>query len=337
MGTTRVIGKPLPFVRAFVDTVDEAMAAHSPGQHMSALHRTWLAFCVTAILVTNSICWARFERASLGAYSLAALSWMFRHAKIPWEYLLGARVRVLFASYGITGGSLVIDETEKQRSKVATTLAHVYKLRDKESGGSIWGQSLVFLVLVTPTSTIPLGFAFYQPAPALSAWYKPDKRLKQQGIPPKQRPPKPPPNPHYPTKQARALCLLRQWKAPHPALRVSCLVAEALDGAATFVEAASAIVGGVQVISQLRSNPKVRVDKHAQDVADYLATHPGTLQHIRLRGGEEISVLVGSARMYVCAHHPKRFIMALKYEGADSYRSLLASDLTWRTLDIVQG
>jgi len=244
---------------------------------------------------------------------------------------------VLFASYGITGGSLVIDETEKQRSKVATTLAHVYKLRDKESGGSIWGQSLVFLVLVTPTSTIPLGFAFYQPAPALSAWYKPDKRLKQQGIPPKQRPPKPPPNPHYPTKQARALCLLRQWKAPHPALRVSCLVAEALDGAATFVEAASAIVGGVQVISQLRSNQKVRVDKHAQDVADYLATHPGTLQHIRIRGGEEISVLVGSARMYVCAHHPKRFIMALKYEGADSYRSLLASDLTWRTLDIVQG
>src|SRR6266496_6509981 len=155
-----LIGKPAPFVSTFVAAVDEALRAHQPNCGLSAIQRTWLAFCVTAILVTNSICWARFERASLGAYSLAALSWMFRHAKIPWEYLLGARVRVLFASYGITGGSLVIDETEKQRSKVATTLAHVYKLRDKESGGSIWGQSLVFLVLVTPTITIPLGFAF---------------------------------------------------------------------------------------------------------------------------------------------------------------------------------
>jgi hypothetical protein len=36
-------------------------------------------------LVTNSVCWARFARASLGTYALAALSWMFRHAKIPWE------------------------------------------------------------------------------------------------------------------------------------------------------------------------------------------------------------------------------------------------------------
>jgi hypothetical protein len=332
-----VIGKPLPFVRAFVDTVDEAIAAHSPRQRMSALHRTGLAFCVTAILVTNAICGARFERASLGAYALAALSWMFRHAKIPWEHLLVASVRVIFASYGITGGSLVIDDTDKQRSKVATTLAYLYKRRDQESGEYIWGQSLVLLVLVTQTITIPLGLAFYPPASELSAWYKQDKRRKQQGIPPKQRPPKPPSNPQYPTKQELALRLRRQCKAHHPTLRVSCLVADALYGAATFVEAASAIFGGVQVIRQRRSNQQVRLYKHAQYVADYCATHPGTLQHIRIRGGEEISVLVGSARMYVCARHTKRLIIALPYEGEDSYRYLLASDLTWRTLDIVQG
>jgi hypothetical protein len=79
--------------------------------------------------------------------------------------LLVASVRVMLESYGITGGSLVIDDTDKRRSKTATTLAHLYKLRDKESGGYIWGQSLVFLLLVTPTITIPMGFAFYQPAP----------------------------------------------------------------------------------------------------------------------------------------------------------------------------
>jgi len=48
-------------------------------------------------------------------------------------------------------------------------------------------------------------------------------------------------------------------------------------------------------------------------------------------------VIVGSARLYVCAHHTKRFIVALKYADEDSSRYLLAADLTWRTLDIVQA
>jgi hypothetical protein len=250
---------------------------------------------------------------------------------------LVASVRVILESYGITGGSLVIDDTDKRRSKTATTLAHLYKLRDQESGGSSWGQSLVLLLLVTPTITLPMGVAFYQPAPELSAWYKEDKRRKQQGVPKQQRPPTPPPNPTYPTKPELALRLLRPCKAHHPELRIHCLVADALYGASTFVDAASAIFGGVQVSSQLRSHQKVRVYKREQDVADYFTTHPGTPQKIRIRGGEEIAVLGGSARMDVCAHHTKRLIMALKYEGEDSYRSLMASDLTWRTLDIVPG
>src|SRR6184192_1829976 len=126
-----IIGKPAPFVSAFVDAIDEALHAHSPGQGLSALQRAWLAFCLTAILVTNSICWARFERASLGTYSLAALSWMFRHAKIPWEHLLVASVRVILRHHGIISGSLVIDDTDNKRSKSAKALAHLYKLRDK--------------------------------------------------------------------------------------------------------------------------------------------------------------------------------------------------------------
>jgi len=203
-----VIGKPAPFVRAFVDAVDETIRAQSPSHGMSTMQRAWLAFCVTAVLVTNSICWARFERASLGPYALAALSWMFRHSKMPWDELLVASVRVILRHYGITSGSLVIDDTDNPRSKSAKALAHLYKLRDKESGGYLWGQSLVFLLLVTPTITLPVGFAFYQPAPELSAWYKQEKALKKQGVAQPQRPPKPPANPAYPTKQQLALRLL---------------------------------------------------------------------------------------------------------------------------------
>jgi len=61
-----LIGKPAPVVRAFVAAVDEAIRAHQPSGGRSAMQRTWLAFCVTAVLVTNAMCWARFERASLG-------------------------------------------------------------------------------------------------------------------------------------------------------------------------------------------------------------------------------------------------------------------------------
>jgi len=301
------------------------------------MQRAWLAFCVTAVLITNSICWARFERASLGTYSLAALSWTFRHSKIPWDELLVASVRVILHHYGLTCGSLVIDDTDNKRSKSAKTLAHLYKLRDKESGGYVWGQSLLFLLVVTPAITLPVGFTFYQPAPELSAWYKKDKALKKQGVPPKQRPPQPPPNPHYPTKQALALRLLAHFHAQHPTFRVHCITADALYGTTTFVDGASALFGGVQVISQVRSNQNIRVHTREQHVADYFATHPGTPQTIRLRGGEEVVALVASARLYLCAHKTKRFIIALKYEGEESYRYLIASALTWRTLDIVQA
>ena len=253
-----VIGKPAPFVSAFVDAVDAAIRVHQPHHAMSVTQRTWLAFCITAVLVTNSICWARFERASLGTYAMAALSWMFRHSKIPWDQLLGASVRVILQHHGITSGSLVIDDTDNPRSKSAKALAYLYKLRDKSSGGYLWGQSLVFLVLVTPKISLPVGVVFYQPAPELSAWYKTVKALKKQGVPPKQRPRKPAPHPQYPTKEQLALRLLEAFKTQHPDVRIHAVMADALYGTATFVDGASALFHGGQVISQIRSNQNIR-------------------------------------------------------------------------------
>ena len=332
-----LLGKPAPFVSAFIAAVDEAIGAQSPHHSLSATQRTWLAFCVTAVLVTNSICWARFERAGLGTYALGALSWMFRHSKIPWDDLLVASTRVILRHYGLTSGSLILDDTDNPRSKSAHALAHLYKFRDKESGGYLWGQSLVFLVLVTPKISIPVGFAFYQPAPELSAWYKQDKALKKQGVAKKQRPTKPPAHPHYPTKQDLALRVLAKFKTHHPDVRVHCIAADALYGTAAFVDGAAAMFGGVQVISQIRSNQTVRLQKREQSVADYFATHPGIPHTLPIRGGHEVVAIVSSARLYVCAHHAKRFVIALKYTGEATYRYLIASDLTWRTLDIVQA
>jgi hypothetical protein len=95
---------------------------------------------------------------------------MLRHSKMPWDELLVASGRVILRPYGIISGSLLLDDTDNPRSKAAKALAHLDKLRDKESGGDLWGQSLVFRVLVTPRISIPVGLVFYQPAPELSAW-----------------------------------------------------------------------------------------------------------------------------------------------------------------------
>jgi hypothetical protein len=332
-----ILAKPAPFVSAFIEAVDDAIRQSNPNSGMSALQRTWLAFCLTATLVTQSICWARFERASLGTYSRAALSWMFRHSQLPWDQLLVASVRVILRYHGITSGSLVIDDTDNPRSKSAQKLAYLYKLRDKESGGYVWGQSLLFLLLVTPKISIPVGFVFYQPAPELSAWYRQEKARKKQKGSKVQLQPKPAPNPNYPTKQQLALRLLEDFKANHPDLRVHLITADALYGTGPFVNAASALFGGIQVISQIRSNQNIRSGKREQHVADYFAAHPGTPQRICIRGGEEIVAMISSARLYVCAHQTKRFVVAIKYKNEDTYRYLIASDLSWRTLDIVQG
>jgi hypothetical protein len=215
MGLSMSIGQPAPFVSAFIDAVDEAMHAQSPSHSMAAMQRAWLALCVTAVLVTNSICWARFERASLGTYSLAALSWMFRHSKIPWDNLLVASVRVILRHYGITSGSLIIDETDNQRSKSAKTLAHLSKLRAKDRGGSLWGPSLVCLVLVTPPISLPVGGDLLSARPRAERMVEAGKGLAEA---------------RYPQKTARtktaAQSVLSQQTTPRPAL------ARAMQGAA---------------------------------------------------------------------------------------------------------
>jgi hypothetical protein len=118
-----VIGQPAPVVRACVDAVAAAMRTPQPQPAMAVTPRTWLAFCLTAVLVTHAMCWARCARARLGTSALAALAWMFRPSKRPWDHLRVASVRVILRPQGITSGSLVVDDTDNPRSTSAQALA----------------------------------------------------------------------------------------------------------------------------------------------------------------------------------------------------------------------
>ncbi len=71
-------------------------------------------------------------------------------------------------------------------------------------------------------------------------------------------------------------------------------------------------------------------------VADYFNKYLGVGVSIRIRG-TEVKAILGSARPYIKSHGQKRFVVALKYQGEESYRYLVASDMSWRAVDIVSA
>ena len=317
--------------------VDDAIRQHTgKSAGLTRIQRGWLAFCLMGILLTNSVCWERFKRIGLSGYAGAALSWMCRHAKIPWGIMLQMSVRVILKSYGITSGTLILDDSDKKRSKKTTRIAGVYKLKDKTSGGFIMGQSFVLLLLVTGTITIPVGVAFYQPDPVRSQWVKDDNAMKKKGVAKKDRPLEPPRNPSYPTKLELGVRLLKEFRKWHNDIEVKAILADALYGAVTFVNDAQALFAGAQVISQLRNNQNIRSRNRTLSVEEYFRRHPDVAVKLRVRGDKEISAFIKSARIYVSSHATKRFVIAVRYEGATEYRYLFASDLTWRTEDILR-
>lgn len=333
-----LISEPLPFVRAYLEALDEQLRTHCGAQRgLSRLQRHWLGFCLMGMMITESFCWARFERASAGRYSARALTWMFRCAKLPWSWLLQTSVTVVLQRYGISQGVLILDDVTNPRAKVTERIGYAHKIKHPSSGGFVNGQSLVMLLLVTERVTVPVDVRFYQPDPLYQRWRREDKRLRRQGVPKRQRPQPPAVNPRYPSKLDLALVLLAAFRRVHPQVRVHCVVVDTLYSSGEFLDHASALFDGVQVIGQLRYNQRVRYRGRPRAVAAYFQSFPGVPQRLRRRGGEPIPVHLGAARLHVDSHGKKRFVLALKYDGDDEYRYIVATDMTWRALDIVQA
>ena len=66
-------------------------------------------------------------------------------------------------------------------------------------------------------------------------------------------------------------------------------------------------------------------------------TNKGVELTLRVRGNKDVKATVSSARLKMTAHGKKRLVVALKYEGESDYRYLVATDMTWRTMDIIQA
>jgi DDE superfamily endonuclease len=326
--------EPLPFIKAFLNSLQVSLGDH---HRLSKCQCLWIGFCLMGILMTNSIAWAKFERVSLKEYTKQALSKMFKYSKINWNKLLECSVRMILKKYGITNGTLVVDDKDHARSKNAEHLHGLHKIKDKTTGGYILGQNIVVLHLVTEKFCIPVSFAFYIPDPSLSAWYKENQKLKKQGVPKKMRPKEPKRSKDNPKKYEIALKLLRQFANGLPEIKINCILADALYGNGVFIDEIEKIWPGVQVITQIRANQKIRFRNKDIACKKYFESYQGWGHAVSIRGQKEINVTAGGARVYVCSQNKKRFVIALKYEGETEYRYLIASNLTWNIKEIIQA
>lgn len=64
-----LIGGTLSFIQDFVNDLEQGLQALNPEISLSPKQKDWLGFCLQGILVTDSVCWVRMERA-LGAIQM---------------------------------------------------------------------------------------------------------------------------------------------------------------------------------------------------------------------------------------------------------------------------
>ena len=222
---------------------------------------------------------------------------------------------------------------KKKRSENTERISEVHKMKDKKTDGYLIGQSTVFLIPITPIVTIPAGFMFRMPDPKLTQRDKLKKQKKIIGSCPE----KPQPDPAYPGRQEVALILLRRFRVCHPTIRIRCVPADNLYCSEMFFLRTGEIFGIIRIVSQIKKTRNIRYKNRKICVKDFFSGYSCVSQKISIRGGRETTVVTGSARLHVCPHRTELSAVALRYEGETDFRYPAASDLTWRTEDMVKA
>lgn len=160
MQVPSVLVRPFSLVTQFLDAFDQSLQTIKSGARLIHCQKASLALIMTGIIVIGRLNCAAFGRRALGKANPSQLRWMFCNTKIAWKLLLQASIKHVLATHRITSGTLVIDDSGKKRTKKTTRIPGTHKIKDKATGRYYNGQEVVFLVLVTDTVTIPVGFRF---------------------------------------------------------------------------------------------------------------------------------------------------------------------------------
>lgn len=318
---------PMQFIQVYLNLVQAELKKEK--KSLSLIQKGWIGFCLMGILLTNTVCWAKFERISLKTRSMASLSWMFRHAKISWDFLLVASIRAILRSFKIDSGVLVIDDKDHPRSKNAQKLHRIHKIKDKKTGGYILGQNVVMLYLVTKKVSIPVGFRFYAPDPAIQKWEKEIRKCRKNKKDRSSWPEKPKRAQEYPKKYELALELLSDFKKSFSEIKISALLVDSLYSHKPFMDGIDLLWQGLQVITKMRKNQKVIHENKAISCEDLGKTLSVQEIDITLRSRDKKKVIAAGAKLFVPSHKKKRFVIPMKYETEHEFRYLMATDLSW--------
>ena len=125
---------PSAFIKNYINTLSEGLSKAHPEYRLTLKQQLWLGFCLMGLLLSNSINWSSYSRLSLGRYTIGALSWMFRHSCINFEFLFEQSTYAILSFYGLTEGVLLFDDTDNERSKNAEKIHGLGNKKTKKVG-----------------------------------------------------------------------------------------------------------------------------------------------------------------------------------------------------------
>ena len=134
----------LSFITMFVQRLNDQLKTLNAGAELSKTQMLWLGFVISAIIVSNTICWEVFSRMSNKKQKADKLLGIFRRAKIQWDKLLIASTHILLERYQLTEGVLLLDDSDKTRSKNCKKYMQHTRLKTKPLGDTLSLKTLCF-------------------------------------------------------------------------------------------------------------------------------------------------------------------------------------------------
>jgi hypothetical protein len=196
------------------------------------------------------------------------------------------------------------------------------------------GQNIVFLLLISNGVTLPVGFKLYEPDPTIKVRKEECKRLKAKGVSKKYYPQPVKRSSDYPTQVELALELIEEFTNDHKEINIIAIIADTLYGTKYFIEKASLF--GAQVITEIKSTQHIKVNNKFVVISEFFKQYNGLQESITLSYNNQLVQYV-TAKFTVKALQKKCLVIALKYEGEESYRYLIASNLSWQPIDVIKA
>jgi hypothetical protein len=338
-------------VNAFLNVIS-VRAAEMYDVKVSKSQLRFLLFCLSTMVLHGHLMGTSIALQSLGALSASTVSYMLRSSSTPFLELWKAAVCILFEIYNPTRACLIIDDTDRPRCKVIKRLGFVFKTICKVTGGYILAQNVVFVCLVTDKFTIPIAFRFYVPDPELKKWREEIKRLVKAKIPKQNHPIKPTPDPNYPSRIAMCSSLLSDAKellrevinhlnslnyGRQYCIKIIAVIADAAYMSPQMTAIVKQVMGTqVNFISQLKKVQLCIRQGHEVSIQNYFLNLPKQKSDIKIRGKSRI-IEWAAARIFIKSHGKRLHVITLRYEGEDDWRYVAATDLTWRSQDVIQA